>query len=78
MSNERIKVKGKELIKTIKKLLKEGNIQYIIIKNSEGKKVYEFPLGAGVAGLALLPIYSALAFLILASAEYTIEVIRKE
>ena len=57
---EEFKVSGDDVIKTIKKIVKEGNIRRIIIKNEEGKPLIEIPLTIGVVGAALLPAWAAI------------------
>jgi len=65
MSEERVHteefhVNGEELLARIKKLLHEGNIRRIIIKDKEGKTVMEIPLTIGVVGVLLAPTLAAL------------------
>lgn len=57
---EEFKVSGDDVLKTIRKLVKEGNIRRIIIKNEEGKVLIEVPLTVGVIGAALLPAFAAI------------------
>jgi hypothetical protein len=57
---EEFKVSGDDVIKTIKKIVREGNIRRIIIKNEEGKTLIEIPLTIGVVGVALLPVWAAI------------------
>ena len=59
-TKEEFKVTGEDVIKTIKNLVKEGNVRRIIIKNEEGKVLLEFPLTVGVIGAALLPVWAAI------------------
>jgi len=56
---EEIKVTGGQLIDTIKGLIKEGNIRRIIVKNRDGKEVFEVPLTLGVVGIAIAPLLVA-------------------
>jgi len=53
------KVKGDDLLKKIKQLIKEGNIRKITITNKEGKIIVELPLTLGVVGAALAPVLAA-------------------
>ena len=57
---EEFKVSGDDVIKTIKKIVREGNIRRIIIKNEEGKTLIEIALTIGVVGVALLPVWAAI------------------
>lgn len=60
---EEIKVKGEELVETVKKLVHEAGVRRIVIKNSDQRVLIEFPLVLGLAGIALLPMWSALALI---------------
>ena len=75
---EEIKVRGEELLKKVKELVKEGNVRRIIIKNEDGKVLLEIPLTIGVVGVALIPIWAAIGALAAFAAHYTVEVIKKE
>ena len=57
------KVKGKELLKKIEDLIKEGNVRRIIIKDTEGKPFIEIPLSFGVIGVLAAPIVAAVGAL---------------
>lgn len=56
---EEFKVSGEDVVKTVKNLIKEGNIRRLSIKNEEGKTVIEIPLTVGVVGALLLPTLAA-------------------
>jgi len=45
---EQFKVNGEELLARIKKLIHEGNIRRIIIKDKDSKTVMEIPMTLGV------------------------------
>ena len=57
---ETFKVKGEKLIATVKKLIKQGNIRRIIIKDKKKKTLAEFPLTIGVVGAILAPTLAAI------------------
>ncbi|MCX6796942.1 MAG: DUF4342 domain-containing protein [Candidatus Doudnabacteria bacterium] len=77
-TTEEFKVKGEDVLKKIKELIKEGNIRKIILKNEKGKTLVEFPLTWGVVGAALLPIWAAVGAIAALVANLTIVVERKE
>ncbi len=52
---EEFRVNGEELLARVKKLVHEGNIRRIIIKNKDGAEVIEIPLTVGVVGALLVP-----------------------
>jgi hypothetical protein len=72
------KVKGKELLKKIEELIREGNVRRIIIKDTEGKTFVEIPLSVGVIGVLAAPIVAAVGALAGVVANFTIEVIKTE
>lgn len=55
---ETIKVQSGEVVDTVKKLVHEGNVRRIIIKQGD-RTVAEFPLSAGVVGAVFAPILAA-------------------
>ena len=75
-STEEFKVKGEELVETVKKLVKEAGVRRIVVKNKHGKVLIEVPMVLGIAGIFILPTYSALALIAAIVAECTIEVER--
>ncbi len=77
MKKEEFKVSGEDVIKTVKKLIKEGNVRRIIIKNGSGKTLVEIPLTVGVVGAALLPTLSAVGAIAALVANCTIAVQRE-
>lgn len=72
--SEEMKVSGEELVGTVRRLVKEANVRRIVVKSSEGKTLIEIPLALGLAGIALLPVYSALALMAALLTECTIVV----
>ena len=52
---EEFKVNGEHLLTKIKQLLNEGNIRRVIIKDKDGKVVFEIPLTFGVVGALIAP-----------------------
>lgn len=61
ISTEELKVKGEELVETIKRLASEAGVRRMVIMTKDGKTLLEIPLVLGVAGVLLLPTWSALA-----------------
>jgi hypothetical protein len=71
---EEFHVNGEELLSKIKKLVHEGNIRKIIIKDKDGKVLIEFPLTIGVVGVVLLPTLAAVGAIAALVTEATIVV----
>ncbi|MDX1617327.1 MAG: DUF4342 domain-containing protein [Balneolaceae bacterium] len=61
---EEIKGTASEVIRQIRRLVKEGTARRLIIENKEGKVLFQTQLAAGVAGTALVtamaPVVSAI------------------
>ena len=68
---------GSELLATIKKLIHEGNVRRITIKQ-EGHSIAEFPLTFGVVGAALAPALAAIGAIAALVTDCTIEIERDD
>lgn len=60
---EEFEVTGDKLLETVKRIVHEGNIRRITIKDSDGKSLIEVPLTLGVVGVVLLPVWAAIGAL---------------
>lgn len=75
---EEFRVNGEELLAKIKNLLKEGNIRRVIIKDKEGKVVFEIPLTLGVVGVLIAPQLAAIGAIAALLTEATVVVEKSE
>lgn len=75
---EEFKVDGEELLGRVKKLIHEGNIRRVIIKDKEGRTLMEIPLTIGVVGALLAPTLAALGAIAALLAEATVVVEKGE
>jgi hypothetical protein len=73
---ESIKVAADELVDAVKKLVHEGNVRRIVIKQQDGRTVAEFPLSVGVVGAVIAPVLAAVGAIAAVLTECTIEVER--
>jgi hypothetical protein len=77
---ESFEVAGSELVERVKKLIAEGNVRRVIIRNEKGDSLVEIPLTAGVVvggALAVVyPVLAALGALAALLANVKVEVIR--
>ena len=73
---EEFKVDGDKLISEIKKILHQGNVRRIIVKNDRSETLIEVPLTIGVVGAILLPVWAALGAIAALAANFTIVVER--
>jgi hypothetical protein len=71
---EEFRVNGEELITKVKNLLKEGNIRRIIIKDKEGKVIFEIPLTFGILGALIAPQLAAIGAIAALVSEATVVV----
>jgi hypothetical protein len=76
-STEEFRVNGEELIARIKNLINEGNIRRVIIKDKEGKVVFEIPLTFGVVGALIAPQLAAIGAIAALLTEATVVVEKK-
>lgn len=74
---ETIRVEGGQLLDQVKKLINEGNVRRIVIKQGD-RTVVEFPLTAGIAVVLIAPMLAAVGALAALLAECTIVVERSE
>ncbi len=58
-----IKAEGSEVLNALQKIVREGNVRRVIIKQGE-RTVAEFPLTVGVVGTVFAPVLAAIGALI--------------
>ena len=75
---EEFRVDGEELITKIKNLINEGNIRRVIIKDKEGKTLFEIPLTFGVVGALIAPQLAAIGAIAALLTEATVVVEKVE
>jgi hypothetical protein len=78
MNSSEFKVNGEDLLRKIREIIAEGNVNRIIIKDHEGKVYLEIPVTLGVIGAVIAPVLAAVGALAALAADFTIEVIRKD
>ena len=72
---ESFKVATDQLVDAVRKLLHEGNVRRIIIKQGS-RSIAEFPLTVGVIGAVLAPVLAAVGALAAVLNDCTVEVER--
>lgn len=72
------RVSGDRLLETVKRIVREGNVRRIVIRNEEDRVLLSFPLSAGVVGAALLPMWAAIGAVAALVGNCSIEVERKD
>lgn len=78
MNSTEFKVKGEDLLRKIREIIEEGNVNRIIIKDDAGKVYLEIPVTLGVIGALIAPVLAAVGALAALAADFTIEVIRRD
>lgn len=74
---ETFEVKGEDVVKKVKELIREGNVRKITIKDKEGKTIASFPLTFGVVGAVLAPVLAAIGAIAALLTECTITIERE-
>jgi hypothetical protein len=77
VTSETIQVKGEELIKKVKELIKEGNVRKMTILDKDGHVLISLPLTIGVVGVVLAPVLAAVGAIAALVTDCTIKVERK-
>ena len=72
---ESFKVAAEQVEGAVKKVLHEGNVRRIVIKQ-EGRTIAEFPLSVGVVGAVFAPVLAAVGAIAAVLTECTVEVER--
>ena len=72
---EKIEGTTDQILAQIRKLIDEGNIRRVVVKQ-QGRTIAEFPLTVGVVGTVIAPVAAAIGALTAVLAECTIEVER--
>lgn len=74
---ETFEIKGEDLLKKIKELIKESNVRKITIKDREGQTLLVIPLTVGVIGALIAPVLAAVGALAAIITECTISIERR-
>lgn len=74
---EEFELKGEDLVKKVKQLIKEGNVRKISIIDKKGKTIVVLPLTVGVVGAVLVPPLAIVGVIAALVAECTIRVERE-
>jgi CBS domain-containing protein len=75
---EEFSVSSDDLVKKVKDILHEGNVNRIIVRDEQGKLLLEVPASAGLIGVILAPWLAALGAIAALVTECTISVERRE
>jgi Domain of unknown function (DUF4342) len=59
-TKESFKINGENLLKKIKELIEEGNINKITIHDKSGRELLSFPVTVGLVGAVFAPVLAAI------------------
>ena len=68
--------RSEELTGRIRKLVHEGNVRRIVVRDRGGRTVMQVPVSVGIGALVLAPVVTALSALGALAAEWTIQIER--
>ncbi|MBN2306770.1 DUF4342 domain-containing protein [Candidatus Peregrinibacteria bacterium] len=71
------KIKGDELMKFCKKMIREGNIRRIVIRDTKGKTYAEIPVTIGIIGFVIAPLLIAVAAVAAMVEVFEVEIVRR-
>lgn len=71
---EEIKVLAHELADKVKELIREGNVNRIIVKDEKGHTFIEIPVTVAAVGAALAPVLAAVGTIAAMAGKFTIVV----
>lgn len=78
VAKEEFTVSSEDLVGEIKRILHEGEVTRVIVKDENGRVLLEIPAWAGVVGAILAPWLAALGVIAAMATKCTITVIRRE
>ena len=71
-------ITGDKVLEFLKKILHEGNIRRIVLRDESGKTLLEIPVTIGVVGVILLPAWAAIGAAAALVAKMTIVIERTD
>ena len=77
-ATEEFSLTGEQVIEFLKKILHEGNVRRVVLKDESGKTLLEIPVTIGVVGVILLPVWAAIGAAAALVAKMTIVIERTD
>ncbi len=74
---EEIEVKSDDLVKKVKEIIHEGNVNKLIVLNEKGQTLIEIPVTVGIVGALFAPWLAALGAIAAIATKCTIKVEKK-
>jgi len=76
-TREKIQVTADRLYETVRKLIHEGNVRRLIIRQGE-RTIMEIPLTIAAVGVLVAPLLAAIGALAALASDYTLEIEREQ
>lgn len=73
---EELKVTGRDLVETVKRLLHEGNVTRIIVRDNGGRELLNLPVNGILAITIIIPVLTAIGAAVVLAMDYTVLVER--
>jgi hypothetical protein len=77
-ATEEFSLTGEQVLEFLKKILHEGNVRRVVLKDESGKTLLEIPVTIGVVGVILLPVWAAIGAAAALVAKMTIVIERTD
>ena len=74
---ETVKLQGEQVVDEVRKLIHEGNVRRVVVKQ-KGQVVAEFPLSVGVVASVAAPVLAAIGALVALLTECSIDLERRK
>jgi hypothetical protein len=74
---EEVQVLGRDLVEKVRSLIHEGNVQRIIIRDTQGNTFLEIPVTVAAVGAIAAPLLAAIGALSALVAKFTIVIERR-
>lgn len=75
-TREKIQVTADRLFDTVRRLIHEGNVRHLIIRQGD-RTIMEVPLTVAAVGVMVAPLLAAIGALAAVASDYTLEVERE-
>ncbi len=69
---------GADALDAVKHLVDLGMVRSITIRDKDGRELFRTPLGIGIVGVALIPVWAAIGAIVAVATGCTIEVEMRE
>ncbi|HEU4797340.1 MAG TPA: DUF4342 domain-containing protein [bacterium] len=76
-TREKIQVTADKLYETVRRLIHEGNVRRLIIRQGE-RTIMEVPLTIAAVGVLVAPLLAAIGALAALASDYTLEIEREQ